>query len=120
MSALVQRGQALATRLLTKEAMGVVVLVSPGAPTGPDYDPQPGAPIERPINAVVLPVGVDRINGTSILSGDSFAKCPVFPDLHEPKVGEVVRVDGQDRQIVRVKRTPDAGPVIVWELQLRT
>ena len=117
-----QRSQSTAKRLLDKFQQGVISHVRDGAPTGPEWDPQPGDPVVTPVVGAVRGVSQHYVgqpleNGTMITQSDLMATLPEFGI--SPNTSDRLKVDGRDYAIIKVERIPAAGTVIVWKVFIR-
>ena len=123
MSTFYGRLQGTASRLMAKFRQGQVVYTITGAPTGPAWNPTPGAPVSYTLDATVAAVGtVDGgfnryVDGTLILATDLQVTCAVF--AVEPSLAGTITIDGKVCQIVRIDKLPGAGTVIAWRLFVR-
>ena len=122
MSGLYGRLQGTASRLLTKFDQGGLSLVSPGAPTGPAYDPQPGADASRPFVGVLRGVSAQYVDGSLVLATDLQCTAPAFGDGYEPTLSDTLSNNGAILQVIKVERIPAAtsAPAIAWRLICRS
>ena len=117
------RLQGTASRLMAKFSQGQVVYTITGAPTGPAWNPTPGAPVSYTLDAAVAVVGtIDGgfnryVDGTLILASDMVVTCAVFGA--EPSLAGTIAIDGKVCQIVRVDKVPGAGVTIAWRIFAR-
>ena len=112
------RLQGTASRLMAKFKQGQVVYTITGAPTGPEWNPTPGAPVSYTLDATVQGVEADYVDGSLILATDKQVTCAVF--AVEPSLAGTITIDGKVCQIVRVDKVPGAGTVIAWRLICRS
>lgn len=117
MSAFYGRLQGTASRLMAQFSQGQVVYTITGAPTGPEWNPTPGAPVSYTLDATVQGVGADYVDGSLILATDKQVTCAVF--AVEPSLAGTITIDGKVCQIVRVDKVPGAGTVIAWRIFVR-
>ena len=117
MSAFYDRLQGTASRLMAKFSQGQVVYTITGAPTGPAWNPTPGAPVSYTLDATVQGVEADYVDGSLILATDKQVTCAVF--AVEPSLAGTITIDGKVCQIVRVDKVPGAGTVIAWRIFVR-
>lgn len=133
MSTIFDRGRALAIRQLAPIAQGgkgqVATLTY--QPSG-TYDPATGSsttpdPVVQTISGVETTIKVDRVNGTSILAGDSeFKMSPVttsgqdvsLPD-QLPAQAVLTLASGAEKQVVGVDPKRPSGLLISATLHLR-
>lgn len=99
--------QALKQELADNSEQGTIRYIHPGAPTGPSYDPQPGAPTAYDVLGVVRGVSQKYVDGTYVTATDQQATLAVFD--RQPTNEGVLEVDGVERQIIRVDNLPGAG-----------
>ena len=111
------RLQGTASRLMAKFSQGQVVYTITGAPTGPAWDPTPGAPVSYTLDATVQGVEADYVDGSLILATDLQVTCAVFGA--EPSLAGTITIDGMILQIVRVDKVPGAGVTIAWRIFVR-
>lgn len=117
MSGFYGRLQGTASRLMAKFSQGQVVYTITGAPTGPEWNPTPGAPVSYTLDATVQGVEADYVDGSLILATDKQVTCAVF--AVEPSLAGTITIDGKVCQIVRVDKVPGAGTVIAWRIFVR-
>ena len=117
MSDLYGRLQGTASRLMAKFKQGQVVYTITGAPTGPEWNPTPGAPVSYTLDATVQGVEADYVDGSLILATDKQVTCAVFGA--EPSLAGTITIDGKVCQIVRVDKVPGAGLTIAWRIFVR-
>ena len=117
MSDLYGRLQGAASRLMAKFSQGQVVYTITGAPTGPEWNPTPGAPVSYTLDATVQGVEADYVDGSLILATDKQVTCAVF--AVEPSLAGTITIDGKVCQIVRVDKVPGAGVTIAWRVFVR-
>lgn len=117
MSGFYGRLQGTASRLMAKFSQGQVVYTITGAPTGPEWNPTPGAPVSYALDATVQGVEADYVDGSLILATDKQVTCAVF--AVEPSLAGTITIDGKVCQIVRVDKVPGAGTVIAWRIFVR-
>ena len=109
--------QGVASDLLAEFSQGTVVYTITGAPTGPAWNPTPGAPVSYTLGATVQGVAKEYVDGTLILATDLQVTCAVFGA--EPSLAGTITIDGKVCQIVRVDKVPGAGTVIAWRIFVR-
>ena len=117
MSQFYDRLQGTASRLMAKFKQGAVVYTITGAPTGPAWNPTPGAPVSYTLDATVQGVEADYVDGSLILATDKQVTCAVFGA--EPSLAGTITIDGKVCQIVRVDKVPGAGVTIAWRIFAR-
>ena len=120
--AIYKRGQDTAKRLLDKFQQGAISHVRDGAPTGPEWDPQPGLPDVTPVVGAVRGVSQHYVghpleNGMMITQSDLMATLPEFGI--DPSTSDRLNIDGRDYAIIKVERIPAAGTLIVWKVFIR-
>lgn len=94
-----------------------ISIVTPGAPTGPEWDPQPGPDVVTPIQAAAKGVSARYVDET-VLASD--IQVPAYPWGSEATLADKVRIGTKDHEIVRIKRIPAAGTVVAWILFVRS
>ena len=104
-------------RIMSNASQGTVVYTITGAPTGPAWNPMPGAPVSYTLDATVQGVEADYVDGSLILATDKQVTCAVF--AVEPSLAGTITIDGKVCQIVRVDKVPGAGTVIAWRIFVR-
>lgn len=118
MSAFYQKMQGTASRLLKKFQQGSINYIITGPATGPDYNPTPGAPISYPLDATASGVEQKYIKEGYIAASDIQVTTAVF-DV-EPTNEGVIEIDGQEKQIISVKKLPAAGIVVSWVIFVKS
>ena len=101
-----------ASRLLNQFNQGIIRYMQPGAPTGPDYDPHPGAPTPYTMDATVRGVEAQYVDNEYVTASDLQVVMAVF-DV-EPSVEGRVEIDGREHQVIRVRSNPAAGVTVSW------
>ena len=114
--------QSTAKRLMKQFKQGAVYHVRDGDPTGDPWNPQPGVPIETPVDATVsgvsqMYVGQPLENGTMISQSDLVVTIPDFGLA--PLLGDRIKLDGVIKNIIKIDRIPAAGTVIAWRVFIR-
>jgi hypothetical protein len=112
--------QATASSLIDKFAQGDIRYIVQGAPTGPAWDPQPGADVEYPVKAVK--VAGQRfqtyVDNGLIVATDVMLAVSVF-DV-EPTLAGRMKINGVEHQIVMVdKSSVVPGTPLVWMVGCR-
>lgn len=113
------RPQAVANRLIAKFGQDGAVRRT-GAPTGPEYDPTPGLPVDHPARFVVTGYDNREIDGTRILSKDK--KVLMAPGSLKIDPGEgdlLVEADGSTLTIIDADPLKPAETVLLWMIQAR-
>jgi len=111
-SAFYNRLQATATRLIAQYGKSAT-LETEGAATGPEWDPQPGAPVLTPITVVETGYSLTNRNETLIQSGDWVG---IADSAVAIKQGAVLLVDGRRLQVVEVQAINPGGTVLLYEV----
>jgi hypothetical protein len=93
---------------------GAVAYIKPGAITGPEWNPVQGPSTVYPLDATVSGVSEKYIDGTLIVATDLEVTFSVFDDA--PTTDGLIRIDGADRQIIKVMQIPAAGTVVAWKV----
>lgn len=88
-----------------------------GAPTGPVWDPTPGAATTHDIRVMQDTIGLGMIDGTTIQAGD--IRLMAEAGAVVPAVGERITVLGKDYGLVRVEPFAPGGVALYYELLLR-
>lgn len=98
------------------EAGYQVTLVEPGVATGPEWDPQPGAPVETLVTAVEEKLSLTNRDATLVQTGDR-----MFMVAHtkKPELGWQMRIDGREYQIVAVESLRPGGVDLMYMVQVR-
>lgn len=109
--------QGVATELLTEFNQGALRLKRHTPGGGPPHNP--GAPtyVPYPVSGVVSGVSEEHLKDTLIKSTDLVAKIAV-PD-YEPRLQDRFEIDGSEINIVKVRRIPEAGTAVAFEVFLR-
>lgn len=92
-----------------------------GAPTGPDYDPTPGASVDHPARFVMIDFTASEIDGTRILSTDKKALVSPGSLTIEPTTSDhLVEADGTVWNIIPpVQTLRPAETTLLFTLQCR-
>jgi hypothetical protein len=91
-----------------------------GAPTGPSYNPTPGAAVDHPARFVLLRYRTQEIDGTRVKASDRKALVAPGTLTIEPTLSDsLVEADGTVWPIVGVEPLRPAGTTVLWTLQLR-
>jgi len=112
MSSIYQQLQGVASGLMSEFGQGAVRYIEPGAPSGPDYDPTPGAPTLYDLDATVRGVQAQYVDGQYITSSDLQVTMSVFGAI--PNTDGRIEIDGREHQVIRVDPKPAAGTTVVW------
>lgn len=100
-----------ADRLLTKYAQGVITYTPSGQPVN-EWEPvTEGTPV--PIDATATGVAKQYIDDL-VTSSDTMLT--IKPFGFAPAINGKITIDGNDRQIIRIKQIPAAGDPIVWQV----
>lgn len=103
--------------LLDRYGQPDIALVRPGAPTGPDYDPQPGAPTTTPLpRASARGVQARYVDG---LIRATDLQVTVEPWGFAPTLADQISIGGVLHEIVSIRRIPSAGVVTAWMIFVR-
>lgn len=92
-----------------------------GTPTGPDYDPTPGADVDHPARFAMLDYETAEIDGTRVLATDKKALLAVGSLAITPALDDkLVEADGTVYKIIPpLKPLSPAGTVVMYEIQCR-
>lgn len=104
--------QATATRLI-KQFGKAASLETEGAPTGPEWDPQPGAPVLTPITVVETGYSLTNRNETLIQSGDWVGIADSAVAIVQ---GAALLIGGRRLQVVEVQAINPGGTVLLYEV----
>ena len=111
MSELLDRGRALASRMLKREKQGVIDYIHTPL-TGTIYNPTKGTPVSYPLDAVAKGVEFQYIKEGYISASDVQVTSAVF-DVKPTQSGKV-SIDGREKQIIAVQQIPAAGVPVAW------
>lgn len=91
------------------------------APTGPGYDPTPGADVDHPARFAIMDYASSQIDGTRVLATDKKALLAVGSLTITPALEDkVVEADGTVYRIIPpLKPLSPAGTVVMYEIQCR-
>lgn len=101
------------------EAGTAAVIVRPGAPTGPAYDPTPGVPTNHACVVVFDEWRADQIDGTLIRRGDLKILVAAHGLGITPTPADTFRYGGKDYAIINVRPLQPAGVPVMFEVQAR-
>ncbi|CAN7169467.1 hypothetical protein LJR202_000282 [Brevundimonas sp. LjRoot202] len=91
-----------------------------GAPTGPAYDPTPGAPVDHPARFAVMSYGSNEIDGSRILTTDKKVLLAPGSLAVEPTTSDLlVEADGSTLTIIDVDPLKPAETTLLWTVQAR-
>jgi len=92
-----------------------------GTPTGPEYDPTPGATTDYPARFAVLDYEASEIDGTRVLATDKKALLAVGSlTITVALDDKLVEADGTVYKIIPpLKPLSPAGTVVMYEIQCR-
>jgi hypothetical protein len=111
----------IASGILAEFKQGTVVLIksTPGTPD-PATPWVPGTPssTQYALNATVVSVADEFIDGTTILATDDMVTAAPFGV--EPGPGDTMTIDGKAVTIIRQMRSPKAGTVVTWKWVVRS
>lgn len=91
---------ATANRLISEFGKSAT-LIKPGTPTGPDYDPQPGTPVESSITLVEVDWKQMYRSETLVQTGDKFWL--VSAEGSEPTLEDKISLDSIEYQLVNIE-----------------
>ena len=92
---------------------------STGEPTGPEYDPTPGADIDYPARFVIVAFDAKEIDGTRVLSSDVKVLMAPGDLLNPPTTNDrLIAADGE-YAIVNVTTLAPADIAVLYTLQCR-
>lgn len=108
--------QTTAKNLLGKFSQGVIEYRIAERVGGKPWEP---ATAERvyPVQGTVSGVPIQLVDGGQVVSSDLLATLPAFGA--EPSVDGRLFVDSREYRIMKVRRVPAAGLVVVWKLVIR-
>lgn len=117
MSAFYSRAQNTSSRLLSRFKQGVIeYVVTESAPGANAWDPPIQTESRLPMDATAK--GVTAYQADDLVSiSDIGITSAVFGA--EPKVGGIVEVDGVQRQVLKVRRIPEAGTLVAWKIYVK-
>lgn len=109
----------LTARLIARYG-GTATLQEQGDHTGPDWDPQPGVPVDHTVHLVETGAEQDLLPGTTIQAADLIAAMLPPADV-VPSTAHRLIVGSLSMAIISVKpvRTVPDGPVLHFVIQAR-
>jgi hypothetical protein len=111
--------QAVASDVLAEFKQGIIQYVPVTTASGGSPDesgtPTPGTPVT--IDAVARPVSTKYVDGTNILQSDKQVTMPA--DGTVPEMTGLIRIDGNDYEIIEILRRPAAGVAVSYTLIVR-
>lgn len=94
------------------------VLVKPGEPTGPPYDPQPGPPDESPVIIVETEFKFKDMDGTLIQVTDKMFLMSTSAGV-EPENPDTFYDDDETFQVIQAKRLKPGPLNMLWKVHAR-
>lgn len=114
-----QRPLAAANRMLPRFGQ-VGAVRRTGAPTGPSYDPTPGAAVDHPATFVITDYANREVDGTRILSTDrKVIMAPGSLSIQPATTDKVIQANGEALNVVNVEVLNPAGTALLFTLQCR-
>lgn len=112
------RAKATADRLIEKFGQ-LGAIRRTGAPTGPAYDPTPGATTDYPARFAMLDYKASEIDGTRILQSDRKVLLAPGTLSITPSTSDKVVAGSEVLSVVDVEFLSPAGTVVLYTLQCR-
>lgn len=113
------KSQATALRLITKFGT-TATIIRAGTPTGPDYNPTPGTPVEYACTVVYDQWRADQIDGTLIQQGDLKILVAASGLAIDPTPADTFKDgDGKEYAIINVMPLKPGGVVVMHEMNVR-
>lgn len=113
------RPLATANRLIERYGQNGFVR-RPGAPSGPPYNPTPGAPVNHDARFVVTKFEAREIDGTRILATDKkVLMSPGTLTIDPASTDTLVEANGATWKIVAVETLRPAETTLLYTLQVR-
>lgn len=94
-------------------------LISPGVPTGAEYDPQPGPPVEQPVKVVQTELKKEDVDGTTVQATDLVFLASTEGVTTDPELADKMIVDGKTYQVVRIKPLKPGSITMLWRVFCR-
>lgn len=117
MSSFYDRMQATATRLIDRFGYATQV-ERDGAPTGPDYNPQPGPPTRHACKVVELEYSLTNRDATLVLQGDKLGLISTAIDI-VPTKDDRVLLGGELYHFIDLQPLQPGGQAILYEFHAR-
>lgn len=92
-------------------------LIKPGTATGPDYDPQPGEPVESSITLVEVDWKQMYRSETLVQTGDKFWL--VSADGDEPTLEDKISLSGTEYQLVNIEPLKPGPTLMMYTVHAR-
>lgn|SRR5690606_5757203 len=93
-------------------------LIIQGAPTGPEWDPQPAPPTEVPVVFVPTDFGILYRDQTLVQVGDVFGLISTETG-YAPEMEKPIKIGGIIYQMKNVKRVRYRGATVLHKIQCR-
>jgi len=94
-----------------------VTLHRPGAATGPEWDPTPGAPTDHPLRVMQDMLGLGLIDGANIRAGDLRLMCAA--EGIRPTTADRVTAQGVSYAVIVCEPFAPGGVDLYYDLVLR-
>lgn len=114
---LYERGRAAASQLLRKNRQGEAYYLVQEEQAGANPWDDPIVTSER-VSLDVAAVGVTQADTDNrVTMDDIMLSVSLFG--HSPKVGNIIELDGVQRQVLRVRPVPAAGRPMLWKIAVK-
>lgn len=121
------RSQATASRLIAKfgKKQNRTQLIEPGSPTGPAFNPTPGAPVPHDVDAVEIGYDKTEIDGTRIQQTDKHFLIAYVNMTNQPNNKWILKVKSKgdavavNYKIIDIKPLEPGDLVLLWNAQCR-
>ncbi|GGO89034.1 hypothetical protein GCM10011348_45840 [Marinobacterium nitratireducens] len=111
------RLEATAQRLIAANGKAVT-LVRAGAPTGPEWDPQPGPDTEHAAIMVETGYSLAYRSETLIQAGDKLGLISTDLDI-APAMSDKIKIDGDTYEFIDLQPLNPGGTTLLYQFQAR-
>lgn len=94
-------------------------LLIPGAPSGPAYDPQPGADVSAPVTIVQTQFTKEDRAGGNVEKDDSAFLVSTKDVTVDPSLAHRISVASVTYQVIGIKPLRPAAIVMLWKVHAR-
>lgn len=96
----------------SKFAQGALSLRRTIPGSGPPYNPGPSTTVDYALSGAVSGAGIQHADGTLVVIGDKRAVVAV-PEV-APTTADKLVIDGNEHQISKIERKPEAGDAVAY------
>lgn len=94
------------------------ILTQPGTPSGPVWDPVPGAATDNPVTIIETKINIKDRDGTLIQENDRMFL--LSPDgAPDPAMNNTMTIDGEILRVINFQPIKPGNTLLLWRLQCR-